>query len=641
MSNILNIGKSALTSANIAISTIGNNIANATTPGYNRQVVQAAIAGQSTGSGYIGKGTEVTAITRVYSEFMGNQVLSAQTYKSQLDTYYTQIKQIDNMLADSTVGLSPSLQGFFKGVQDLSASAGSATARQSLLSSAETLVANFQNMDSQLREMGEGVNDQITSSVTAINAYSKQIAQLNEAIEKSPGLTDGNMPNTLLDQRDLAIANLSKEIKVSVVKQGNSFDIYVGSGQPLVIGANTYDLKAVPSTTDSSRMEVAYVNNGKTTTLAESSLTGGKLGGLFEFRRETLDVAQNSLGRVAIVLASDINAQHQLGMDLNGDPGGAFFNLDPVSVTANSKNTGNGVVTDTIDDPGKLTTSDYQLKFDGTNYTVTRLSDSAKWTGTSLTALSNTAGEGFDEGFSLSTSPVPDNGDSFLIRPTVNGASGISVAITNTSKIAAAAPITTAATATNTGSGKISAGVVNSAPASAAATLTYSGGNITTTVALTMTINGGTPVNYAAGASVPYTEGATISFGGVSVVLTGTPANGDTFTVGPNTDGVGDNRNALLMGALQTANKVGTTNYQGAYSQLVNLIGNKTSELESTSTAAGNVLTQSVESQQAMSGVNLDEEATNLMRYQQAYQAAAKLIKTAGDLFDTLLSLGN
>jgi len=133
-----------------------------------------------------------------------------------------------------------------------------------------------------------------------------------------------------------------------------------------------------------------------------------------------------------------------------------------------------------------------------------------------------------------------------------------------------------------------------------------------------------------------------VSYNGWTVELGGVPAAGDEFKIGPNTDGVGDNRNAVLLGALQTANTIGngTTSYSGAYTQLVSLVGNKTRELEVISAAEGRYLEQAQAAHQAESGVNLDEEAANLLQYQQAYQAAAKIMQTASQLFEILLTLG-
>lgn len=562
--SILSIGQSALAAAQVGLSTTGHNIANAATPGYSRQVVvQGAAQPQSYGFGFMGQGTEISTVKRIYTEFLGSQVRTAQTTKSGLDSYYAQIKQIDNMLADPASGLSPALQDFFSGMQEMSSNPASIPSRQAALSSAESLASSFQSMAGRLDEIEQGVNSQITSSVSVINSYAKQIAQLNDAIGRAQGAT-GQPANDLLDQRDQLILDLNKETRATVVKQGDGgYNVFIGNGQPLVVGVSAFSLTTMGPLTDPERIEVAYQTTSGPVMVGKSSLGGGKLGGVLEFRSQTLEPAQKALDDLAIGLATTFNAQHRLGQDLDGSLGGDFF-----------------------------------------------------------------------------------------VVPTAEaGASGFAVAITNPRQIAAAAPIRTAATTGNTGSGAISAGTVDSnytTPLPAPVTLTYDGladvFNVSPATAVTVTEAGPPPTTstIASGDPVPYTPGATISFGGISFTISGAPAATDTFTVGPNTGGVGDNRNALLLGALQTANTLNgnTTTYQGAYSQLVSQIGNKTRELEVTSSAAGNLLSEANFSLQAESGVNLDEEATNLLRYQQAYQAAGKVMQIASEMFDVLLSLG-
>jgi flagellar hook-associated protein 1 len=632
-SNILSIGQSALNAAQVGLSTTGHNIANAATPGYSRQVViQGAAIPQNMGYGFIGQGTEIADVKRIYSAFLGTQVLSAQTAKSQLDTYSAQIKQIDNLLADPSAGLSPALQGFFKGIQDLAANPSAAASRQAALSSAEALASRFQGLEGRLDELRQGVNAQITSSVGIINNYTQQIAQLNDTIEKAQSSTDGKVANDLLDQRDQLIADLSKEIKITVVPQDGKYSVFMGNGQPLVVGVQTFSLQAAVSLTDPSRTEVAYNANGKTVLIGESSLQGGKLGGLLEFRNKTLDVAQNSLGRVAIGIATTFNAQHRLGQDLNGQLGGDFFAPATVTPIASSDNKGNAVLAASISNVSALTTSDYRVQVIAAgSYQVTRLSDGA------VTAFSSFP-QNID-GVDLSlASGAGVAGDEFLVRPTADGAAGFKVAITDIAKIAAAAPIATAALATNTGTGKISAGSVNAPPPpnpnlQQPVTITF-------TSATTFDVSGtgtGNPTG------VTYSGGGNISYNGWTFQISGAPLAGDTFTIKPNSNGVGDSRNALLLGALQSSNTLanGTTSYQGAYAQLVSLVGNKAHEIEVTASAADKLLTQAVQAQQAESGVNLDEEATNLLRYQQAYQAAGKVMQIASQMFDTLLSIGH
>ena len=637
MANILSIGKSALIAAQVAIDTTSHNIANASTVGYNRQtVIHAALPGQNMGYGFIGKGTEIADVTRVYSEFLGTQVRSAQTSYSRLDAYYRQISQIDNMLADPTVGLSPSLQTFFNSVQDVASSPDSAVTRQSLLSSAGTLVSQFRNLSDQLTEMYDAVNSQVKASTTRINSYAQQIAALNEAIDRSMAVTNGAAPNDLLDKRDQLLADLSKEVRVTVVKQNTSYDVYIGNGLSLVVGGRAYELTNVASPTDPSRLEVAYKSNDVTTILSENVISGGNLSGLLEFRSQTLDLARNSLGRIATVLASTFNEQHALGMDLNGAIGGNFFTVASPVVTASYYNTSMAMVSAGIGDAKLLTTSDYRLSYDGMNYVLTRVSDNTVLSNSTLAAAQTAAQT---QGFTISMNAVtPNTGDSFLIRPTARGAADFAVVIGDTSKIAAAAPILAQATGSNVGTGKITAGTVNPPPPTNA--------NLQQPVTVTFNADGtynvsgagtGDPVNQT------YSEGANITYNGWTVQITGVPAAGDSFTIGPNTSaGAGDNRNAILLGALQTAKLVGggTVSLQGAYSQLVNMVGNKSSELMTTSSAAKTMYTHAYNTQQSESGVNLDEEASNLLRYQQAYQAAAKVMQIASELFDSLLAIG-
>ncbi|MFC6521273.1 flagellar hook-associated protein FlgK [Undibacterium arcticum] len=565
-----------------------------------------------------------------------------------METYSSQINQVDNLLADASAGISPALQDFFSGLQDLSANPNAAASRQATLSSAQSLVARFQSLNDQLSESRAGVNSQISSSVTAINAYAQQIAKLNATISQAQG--SGNPPNDLLDQRDQVIAELNKEVKVTVNKEdGGNYNVFIGNGQPLVMGVQVNQLATAPSVTDPERLQVAYQINGNKVVLPEGSLSGGRLSGLFDYRSQTLDPSQNALGRVAIVLATSFNAQHQLGQDQNGAPGGDFFTVATPLITPSSKNPSSAKLAASITNAGALSTSDYTLQYDGSNYKITQLPDGAP---VSYATLPQTVdGVTFD----LATgSPAMAAGDSFLVRPTINGAAQIDLAIKNPSLIAAAAPIRTAAGpradgSGNTGSATISSGTVtnknfsSSAPYTSPVTLSYSAATNKFSgypAGTTVTLPGSTTAIPYDGT---YTAGATISVGSASFVVSGVPADGDTFNIGPNTNGVGDNRNALLLGALQTANTVanGTTSFQGAYSQLVSAVGNKTREINVSSDAETARLDTVTQAQQSESGVNVDEETANLIRYQQAYQAAAKVMQTASTMFDVLLSLGH
>jgi flagellar hook-associated protein 1 FlgK len=652
--NLLNIGKTGLFAAQAGLATTGNNIANANVAGYSRQmVVQANAPAQDFGYGFVGTGTTVADIKRYSDDFLNLQVRTAQSSSSALDAYSAQIGQVDNLLADPTSGLSPALQDFFKAVQNVASNPAEISSRQALLSNAEALASRFQGMSGRLDELRQGVNAQITSNVTLINSYADQIAQLNQQISGLAGDATVAQPNDLLDSRDQLILELNKQIKATVVRgDNNSVTISIGNGQPLVMGNRTYQLAATASATDPTRLEVGYVSNGRVTELPESAFKGGELGGLMDFRSGTLDPAINALGRVAIGLAATVNAQHRLGQDAAGAPGGDLFTVPAPVINANQFNQYNGTnpVGAVVSDISKLTSSDYAVGFDGTNYTVRRLPDGQEAATASAAYPQTLSLDGIDFSFANAVSA----GDSFLVRPTANGAAQMSVAIKDAAKVAAAAPIMTSAAAANKGSGTISEGTVDATyllPGNALAgpvTLKYdtASGSLSGFPALqavTVTSAAGSTTYPAGTAAIPYTAGASYSFGGASVTMSGQPADQDTFVIDKNSGASRDNRNMLLIGDLQ-AKRIfdgGNATYQSSYAQLVGTVGNKAREVQVNAEATSSLLAQATTSQQNVAGVNLDEEAANLLKYQQAYQAAGKVMQIASTLFDTLLTLGN
>lgn len=633
--NIFGIGISALNNAQIGLATTEHNIANANTAGYTRQVTESvARAPYSAGSGFIGQGVQVSTIRRIYDDFLSGQIVGEQQQASYLDSYYTQIQQINNMLSDPNAGMSPALQDFFSAVNGVSNAPESVAARQTMLSSGQALASRFQSMNQRLVDIGDGINGAISASVTSINGYAQQIAALNRDVVVAQGNANGKPANDLLDQRDRLIAQLSQEIKVTAVKQDDgSLNVSIGNGQMLVVGEHAYSLQVARSLSDPSRIEVAGGAPGETVIrLQQEAFQGGKLGGLIAFRSRSLDPAQNTLGLVAMGVAGTFNQQHQLGQDLYGALGGNFFVQPAPFVSSYTNATGTAVIGAAVSSYAALTGSDYSLKYNGAaGYTLTRLSDN---TATNYAALPQTV-----DGLTISVaSGAPNAGDTFLIRPTANGAADIAVAITDPSRIAAAAPIRTNAALNNKGMGEVSLGTVN-APPPVNANLQQPVSIVFNTPPTTFNVTGvgtGNPVN------VPYVTGSNITYNGWTIQISGAPAANDTFTVVSNTNAPSDNRNALLLAGLQNQKTLsgGTVSYQGEYSQLVSVVGNKTRELQVTSAAQETLLAQTVQAQQAVSGVNLDEEAANLMRYQRAYQAAGKAMQIANSMFDTLLSLG-
>lgn len=623
---------SGMNAAQLGVATAEHNIANASTPGFTRQqIMVGSRAGQQTGAGFIGQGVDVTGVKRIYDEFLTTQVRLEQTQASYLSTYHTALKQIDNMVSDPAAGMSSAMQGFFDAVNGVANNPESVPARQTLLSNAQFAVNRFQAIDQRLTDIANGLTGQISTSVNTVNSYAKQIAFLNGSIKRAIAGGQGQQPNDLLDQRDQLISQLNQEIKTNVLQQPDgTVGVFVGSGQALVVDERAMQLQTVQSPNDPGKVEVAYLNNGKTTYLQQSTLQGGNLGAYLAFRDQSLEPARNALGRMALGMAASINQQNRLGQDLNGALGGNLLTAAAPRIDKNANNNPvSGVPSVTIASVAGLTTSDYQLTFNGgTSYTLLRLSDK---TTTSYAGLPQTV-----DGMTI-TAPAPVTaGDSFLIRPTANAARDIELVTNDPARIAAAAPMRAAAALTNTGTATISSGTVN-APPPPDANL-QSPVSINFTSPATFTVTGAVP---AVAGAVAYTSGQSISYNGWTVQITGTPAAGDVFNVTTNSNATGDNRNALLLAGLQTQNLManGTASLQGVYGQLVGEIGAKTYELSVTSLAQDNMVAQTVASQQAVSGVNLDEEAANLIRFQKAYQAAAKAMQIAQTMFDAIMNI--
>ena len=639
MADLFTSALSGMNAAQLGLATTEHNIANASTPGFSRQqIVLGSRAGQQSGSGFIGQGVDVTGVRRIYDEFLNTQVQLEQNRASYLSTYHTSLQQIDNLVADPVAGASPAIQGFFDALNGVANNPESVPARQTLLSNAQFVVNRFQSIDQRLTDIANGLTSQIASSVNTVNSYAKQIAALNGNIKRLTALGQGQQPNDLIDQRDLLIGKVNQEIKTTALKNSDgTVSVYIGNGQPLVVDEQAMQLLTVQSPSDPGKVEVVYNNNGKTSALQQSSLQGGNLGAYFDFRDQSLEPSRNALGRVALGMAASINQQNQLGQDLNGASGGNLFNAVSPRVDRNTNNDpASGVPSVTIANIAGLTTSDYQLKFDGAKYTLLRLSDNVT---TSYATLPQTV-----DGMTINA-PVPvAAGDSFMIRPTANAARDIALVTNDAARIAAAAPMRTAAALANSGTANISSGTVNAPPPADAnlrndVTITF-----IDSTHFTVTDNTAATVLVAApGTLYDPNVGATLSFNGWTTQISGSPVVGDVFNVVANTNATGDSRNVLLMAGLQTQNLManGTASLQGVYGQLVGDVGAKTQEFGLISQAQDNMLAQTVASQQAVSGVNLDEEAANLIRYQKAYQAAAKAMQIAQTMFDAILAMNS
>jgi flagellar hook-associated protein 1 FlgK len=626
MADLLSTGVSGLLAFQRALDTTSHNISNVNTDGYSRQrVLIGTRPAQAYGNGYVGQGANVRTTQRVYDDFVAAQTRSSSSSLEHLDIYASNAERLNNMFGDSANGLSATLQRFVNAFQSVANAPTSIPARQVLLSEANTLQQRLKFFDGRLDEIGNEINARIKGEVAEVNSLAQGIARLNNEITAGIARTGGQPPNDLLDQRDRLLDELSQKISVNAVRQdGGTVNVFVGSGQPLVLGGNVNQLTTIQDPFDSTQLTVALQTPGSSVDISRN-ISGGTLGGLLDFRSEQLDPAHNALGRIAAALTDVVNAQHHEGMDLSGDLGGDFFAVGDAQVLDSQLNTGTGTVTATRADVGALTGRDYILEMTGSGW---ELRDSLTGALAPMTGTGTAVDPFVVDGLEIEVGGAADVGDTFLIRPTRGAITSMSVLVTDPSQVAAAAPIRSAADAGNSGSGSISAGeVLDSSNAALRAPVT-----IEFLTANTYSINGA--------GSFAYTARDNIDVNGWRVQISGAPAVGDTFTVTDNTSGTGDNRNALLLSDALKSRVLngGTTSLGSAVGEFVGGIGVATRQAQVNRDAQSVVYEESLATKEAVSGVNLDEEAANLLKYQQAYQAAAQLIRVADTMFQTLLA---
>ncbi|EPG7941875.1 MULTISPECIES: flagellar hook-associated protein FlgK [Enterobacter] len=436
MSSLINSAMSGLSAAQSALNTVSNNISSYNVAGYTRQTtILGASNSTLTGGGWVGNGVYVSGVQREYDAFITNQLRAAQNQSSGLTTRYQQMSKIDDVLSDTTNSLSANLQDFFKSLQTLVSNAEDPAARQTVLGKADGLVNQFKTNDQYLRDQDAQVNTAISTSVDQINNYAKQIANLNDQISRLTGVGAGASPNELLDQRDQLVSELNKIVGVDVtVQDSGTYNISIANGYTLVQGSNASQLAAVKSSADPARTTIAYVDAAAgNVEISEKQITTGSLGGLLTFRSQDLDQARNTLNQMALAFADAMNTQHQAGFDANGDKGGKLFDFGSLAVLSNGKNTGSASVTATMTDSTKVQATNYKVEYNGTDWTITRLSDN-----TSFTAMPDTSGNLSFDGLNVNISGSANNKDSFIVKPVNDVIVNMDVAISDESKLAMA-----------------------------------------------------------------------------------------------------------------------------------------------------------------------------------------------------------
>ncbi|UVL00089.1 flagellar hook-associated protein FlgK [Pseudomonas sp. B21-048] len=683
--SLLNIGMSGLSASQTALMTTGNNIANADTAGYSRQqTVQGTKASNPFGNVYIGTGTTLADVRRVYNSYLDAQLQTSTSLNSDSAAYAGQISPLDALLSDSGTGLNGALTKFFASVQNVNAKPGDDASRQLLLSDAQALSNRFNSISSQLTQQNANVNGNLADMADQVNKLAATVAQLNQKISEISNA--GGQPNDLLDARNETVHQLSTFTGAQVIERNGSLDIYLGSGQPLVMGSTASKLEVVPSKTDPSRSAI-QLNRGSSTIDITSVVTGGEMGGLLRYRSTVLDPAMNELGRVALVVADQMNTLQAQGIDKNGDFGSNLFNSinsaaqmaqRSIATVGNSAGSGNFDVT--IEDSGKLTINDYKVTFTTTtDYTVQRLPEGTA-VGASSTLITPPP---VIDGFSIKlTGGTAAAGDTFKITPTRNAATNIKTEMTDSKRLAIAAPL--GAAIAPGGSGTLTI------PASGQPTLTtkFDIYDSATTLAIQNGLKNSTPVKIVFGATggttqtyqmldakgnplssgtivpgqnntlsltIPLVDasGAAINDPGPPVVqrtatfdmtVAGSPGNGTAINVTLSQPGTLDNRNGTALAGLQTKQTVDTgsaskgISLNDAYGKLVEGVGAKAAQGKLDSAATDAILANAKGARDSLSGVDLDEETGNLVKYQQYYTASSQIIKAAQEIFSTLIN---
>ena len=677
--SLINIGMSGLNASQAALATVGNNIANANAAGYSRQqIVQGSAGSQQVGGVFIGTGTTLADVRRVYNAYIDAQLQTTTSLNGDAQAYLDQIGSVDKLLSDKNTGVSAALGSFFASLQTAAGAPGDMSARQLLLTNAQTLSNRFNAISSQLTQQNDGINSQLTTLASMVNQHTATIASLNQQITQAS--TSGSTPNNLLDARNEAVRSLNELVGVKVQEHDGVYDISLGTGQTLVTGNTSNTLSAVPGKTDKSQysLQIDYPQSSLEVT---SVVTGGKMGGLIRYRNDVLAPAINDLGRTALVVSDAFNKQLGQGLDANGEFGSSLFNninspqaISQRSLATTGNSAGSGNLDVTIGDSSALTAYDYQVTFTSDkNYNVKR-SD-----GTTLGPFDVTkTPPDMIDGFTLKLNGGGlSAGDSFKVSPTRSGASDLSVQLKDPNKLAFAGPLLADKGSSNSGTGALSSPNLSSMldiyggadlgqlqsqiegamPVRIAfdeakdGTQTYrvlneagteiGKGSIVPGQDNKLTIN--VPVLDAAGNPVKNADG-TAKTVGFNTTVSGSPGKGDSFDIKFNQDGKADNRNANEMLALQTKATVGVgggnagVSMGQAYSQLVSTVGGKASQASVDGTANNAALAYAKSSRSSVSQVNLDEEASDLIKFQQYYTASSQIIKVAQDTFSTLIN---
>ncbi|MDR3371362.1 flagellar hook-associated protein FlgK [Rhodoferax sp.] len=645
MSGLLSVATGAMTANQAILQTTGNNIANVNTPGYSRQTaVLQTVQGQFTGGGYIGKGVALTTIQRNYDAFLTTQSALASATSAGDTARSDKLTQLEGIFPGGTDGLGAAVSNLLNSFSDVASAPTDLTARTVTLTQVDETASRLRAASQSLDDLQSSTSQEISQNVAAINTLATNIASVNDQIARAQG--SGQPPNDLLDQRDQLVRDLNQYVQTSsIAASDGTVGIFIGGSQALVLGTTAAKLSVTSDDfNDPSKTKLALTRSGQSVTLDENTMGGGSVSGLLRFQNTDLTEGRNLLGRLTLAVTTSMNAQQKLGLDLNGNVGGNLFSPTDISnnVSGAVTNTGSGSLTLGISDITKFAASDYEVDFTGsgasTTGTIKRLSDGVI---TNFSSLPTTI-----DGLTISGSGSANGGDRFLLKPFSTAAGNLSSQFSTPSALAVSSPISVAAATSNNGSLAVASLKAQTVASTSAAPMdsysikfnvvagvtTYD--IVDTTVPPTDPNTPPTGQPYVAGTPITYTPPGLPGF---SLSLTGAASDGDTLNIQQNAYANLNGGNATAMMNLRDTPMFDGSALTDGYAGLIAQIGVRSQSATYSANVSSSIAANLETQRTAVSGVNLDEEASKLIQYQQAYQASAKVIQIAQSLFTTLI----
>jgi flagellar hook-associated protein 1 len=637
-SNLMSIGMRAMAANFAALQTTGHNIANANTEGYSRQQVELSTAGgQFSGAGFFGKGVDVTTVTRSHNAFLTREAVAAKSQAAGDQARLEQLMRLEQVFPPGEQGLGYATGQMLNAMAELANRPQDASSREVVLTRAQELASRFVAAGAQLDSLQTGVAQDIQNGVAAVNQLTQRIADVNDQIARSSGA--GQPPNDLLDQREQLLKELGGYLQVTTIAADDgTLGVFMAGGQRLVLGKAATQLAALPDAFDVSRVALGIVDNGVTRAVPPSLIGAGSLGGALRFQNEDLVAARSQLGRMATAVATRVNEQQALGLDLRTPPGSGapLFALGaPQALPANSNGrdvAGNFLasVSMTVADASQLQASEYELRADPVNagqYLLTRQRDGLQ--------RSIASGDSVDGLRIVVGAPAPAASDRFLLQPQTRAANEMRRVLADPRGLAAASPLQALRGVANTGTATVAGLAVVNATANPqhTANIAFTNGGGAYAWEL-RDRNSNALISSGTGT---WAAGQPIALNGFELRLDGVPAAGDSFTVAQTANAEASNGNALALAALRDERLVDGQTLTDAYASVMAGVGVSVQSARTASEISQGVAANAESRRQSQAAVNLDEEAARLLQFQQSYQAAAKVLQVAQSLFETLL----